>query len=87
MNSARVCAGLPAPDDPQPRIVTMLYSRQDAATALSISKRKVDSLISDGRLRTKRVDRRVLIPLGELIKFSRPDKKRPRANLDDNELP
>jgi excisionase family DNA binding protein len=47
----------------------MLYSRQEAAAALSISVRTLQRLISGGRMRAKRVGRRTLIPHTELEKF------------------
>jgi excisionase family DNA binding protein len=39
----------------------MLYSRDDAARALSISVRKLEQLIRSGQLRVVKIGRRVLI--------------------------
>jgi excisionase family DNA binding protein len=38
------------------------YSRNEAASSLAMSVRSIDYLISDGKLRTRRKGRRVLIP-------------------------
>jgi excisionase family DNA binding protein len=38
------------------------YSRYEAASSLAMSVRAIDYLISDGKLRTRRKGRRVLIP-------------------------
>lgn len=38
------------------------YSRYEAADSLAMSVRAIDYLISDGKLRTRRKGRRVLIP-------------------------
>jgi excisionase family DNA binding protein len=38
------------------------YARKEAAYALAVSVRAIDYLISDGKLRTRRKGRRVLIP-------------------------
>lgn len=38
------------------------YSRHEAASSLAMSLRAIDYLISDGKLRTRRKGRRVLIP-------------------------
>ena len=52
----------------EPRI---LYGKRDAARMLSISVRKVEYLISDGRLRASRCDGRVLIHIDELRRFAK----------------
>jgi len=44
-----------------------------AAEMLTISIRKVDYMIADGRLLTRRIDNRVLIPIEEVRKFARFD--------------
>ena len=38
------------------------YGRNEAAAALAISVRKIDYLIGDQKLRTRRIGRRVVIP-------------------------
>jgi excisionase family DNA binding protein len=38
------------------------YGRHEAASALAVSLRKIDYLISDQKLRTRRIGRRVVIP-------------------------
>lgn len=55
----------------------LLYSRKDAARALSISTRSLDYLIGQKQLGTKRLGRRLLIPRGELLKFARADHTDP----------
>ena len=54
----------------------LLVSRKAAAEMLTISIRKVDYLIADGRLLTRRIDNRVLIPTEEIRKFARSDRPR-----------
>lgn len=57
----------------------LLVSRKVAAEMLTISIRKVDYLIADGRLLTRRIDSRVLIPIEEIRKFARSDQLRRKA--------
>lgn len=51
----------------------LLYSRKDAAFALSISTRSLDYLIERGELLTRRLGKKILIPAGELSRFARAD--------------
>jgi hypothetical protein len=55
------------------QIEKLLYSREDAAIALSISIRSVDYLISEGKLTTRRIGRKTLIPVGDIKRFARAD--------------
>lgn len=48
----------------------LLYSRQEAAAALGISRRSIDYYIAGGEIRTVRIGSRVLIPASELRKFA-----------------
>ena len=57
----------------------LLVSRRVAAEMLTISIRKVDYMIADGRLLTRRIDSRVLIPIEEIRKFARSDHPRRMA--------
>lgn len=57
---------------PQPA-TRMLYSRKEVAVQLSISLRSVDYLISNKALNTRRIGKKVLVPHGELVRFSRQD--------------
>jgi hypothetical protein len=57
----------------------VLVSRKIAAEMLTISIRKVDYMIADGRLLTRRIDNRVLIPIEEIRKFARFDHTRRKA--------
>jgi hypothetical protein len=57
----------------------VLVSRKMAAEMLTISIRKVDYMIADGRLLTRRIDNRVLIPIEEIRKFARFDHPRRKA--------
>jgi len=54
-------------------IEKLLYSRKDAASVLSISVRSVDYLISMGKLSTRRIGRKQLIPSGDIRRFARSD--------------
>jgi len=54
-------------------------SRKVAAEMLTISIRKVDYMFADGRLLTRRIDSRVLIPVEEIRKLARSDQPRRMA--------
>jgi excisionase family DNA binding protein len=54
----------------------VLYSRHEAASALSLNVSSIDVLILRGMLKPRRQGRRVLIPKEELEKFAR--RERPR---------
>jgi excisionase family DNA binding protein len=60
-------------DNQQGNIETLLVSRRSAARALGISVRSLDYLVQAGRLRTRKIGRRVLIPLRVLEEFARHD--------------
>lgn len=51
----------------------LLYSRKDAAFALSISIRSLDYLISNKQLNTRKLGKKIMIPYGELSRFARAD--------------
>jgi hypothetical protein len=51
----------------------LLYSRREAAQALSLSIRSVDYLITTGRLASRRIGSKVLIPAGAIRRFARED--------------
>jgi excisionase family DNA binding protein len=51
----------------------LLYSRRDAAEALSLSVRSVDYLITTGRLTMRRVGGKILIPASAVRRFARED--------------
>lgn len=51
----------------------LLVSREEAAAMLSISIRAVDYKIATGRLPTRRIANRVLIPIEEIRRFARSD--------------
>jgi excisionase family DNA binding protein len=55
------------------QIEKLLYSREDAAAALSISIRSVDYLISEGKLSTRRIGRKTLIPVSDIRRFAHSD--------------
>ncbi len=58
----------------RPRAATvekLLYSKADAAYALSLSKRSIDYLISGKKLETRRIGSRVLIPAESIRRFAR----------------
>jgi excisionase family DNA binding protein len=52
----------------------LLYPKAEAAILLGISERSIDYLISSGRLKTKRIGKRNLIPADELRRFVRADR-------------
>ncbi len=51
----------------------LLYSRPEAAEALSLSVSTIDVLIGRGMLRVRRQGRRVLIPHSEIERFAKRD--------------
>ena len=51
----------------------LLYDRKEAARQLSISIRALDYLVANKRLGTRRIGKKVLVPHGELVRFSRGD--------------
>ncbi len=50
-----------------------LYSRKEAAFALGISVRSLDSLIATKQLATRRLGKKVMLPSAELRRFSKGD--------------
>ena len=63
-------------NEPLPKV---LYDRQSAAYALSISIRSLDYLIATKKLAFRRIGRKVLIPRGELLRFASKDHFEPIA--------
>jgi hypothetical protein len=59
------------------QIQKLLFSRKDAAIALSLSVRSIDYLISSGNLLTRKIGRKILIPVGEISRFAKTDHPRP----------
>jgi excisionase family DNA binding protein len=57
----------------------LLLSRRDAAQLLSISQRALDYLVATRRLPTRRIGKRVLIPVADLRKYARADHPEPLA--------
>jgi excisionase family DNA binding protein len=57
----------------------LLLSRRDAAQLLSISQRALDYLIAAQRLPTRRIGKRVLIPIADLRRYARADHPEPLA--------
>jgi hypothetical protein len=55
------------------KVEKLLYSKQDAAEALSLSVRSIDYLITTQRLPVRRVGGRILIPAGAVRRFARED--------------
>lgn len=48
----------------------ILLSRGEAAAALGLGRRTIDQMISSGRLRVRRIGRRVLIPRCEIERIA-----------------
>jgi hypothetical protein len=55
------------------KVEKLLYSKQDAAEALSLSVRSIDYLITTQRLPMRRVGGKVMIPAGAVRRFARED--------------
>jgi len=51
----------------------LLYSRKDAASALSLSVRSIDYLICAGRIPTRRVGGKILIHVTDVRRFAKTD--------------
>jgi hypothetical protein len=54
-------------------VAKLLYSRKDAAFALSVSVRSLDYLIANKQLATKKIGKKVMVSHGELVRFARSD--------------
>ena len=61
-------------DTPLPRL---LYSRVEAAYQWSLSVRAVDYMIAQGKVRTRKIGGRILIPHPELLRIARADQVEP----------
>jgi hypothetical protein len=55
------------------KVEKLLYSKQDAAEALSLSVRSIDYLITTQRLPMRRVGGKVMIPVNAVRRFARGD--------------
>lgn len=53
----------------------LLYSRKDAAHALSLSPRSIDYLIATKRLKARYLGRKPMLPYEELVRFSERDHR------------
>jgi hypothetical protein len=62
----------------------LLYDRKSAAIALSISVRSLDYYIARKAFATRRIGRKVLIPLTSLLQFSKADHFGPVNGVDAN---
>lgn len=60
-------------EDMEHTVEKLLYSRRDAAEALSLSVRSVDYLITTRRLPTRRIGAKILIPAAAVRRFARED--------------
>lgn len=63
----------------------LLLTRSEAATALSLSKRAIDYLIANGRLTSRKIGKRRLIPREALERFAKCGCGRitPQSGADD----
>jgi hypothetical protein len=59
--------------EPNSSLPRLLYTRLEAAYKLSLSVRSLDYYIATKRISTRRMGRKVLVPHGELVRFSRMD--------------
>ncbi len=60
----------------------LLVSKKVGANLLGISLRQIDYLISHGKLRTRNIGRRVLLPYRSLVQFARDTAKPQKATTD-----
>lgn len=56
-----------------PDVPKLLYDRKSSAYALSISIRSLDYLIANKKLAFRKLGKKIMIPHGELVRFSRMD--------------
>ena len=63
----------------------LLESRQDTASALGISLRMVDYLITQGKLPARKVGRRTLIPRAAIERFARSPGASNAANGEERQ--
>lgn len=49
----------------------LLYTRRDASVALSLSMRSIDYLIESGKLASRKIGARVLVPVEEVERVAR----------------
>ena len=67
------------------RIPKLLASKKEAAYSLGVSLRAVDYKIASGELPTRRIGRRVLVPVTALQKFARQDHTDNLAAAESND--
>jgi excisionase family DNA binding protein len=67
------------------KVEKLLYDRESAAFAISMSIRTVDYLIANKKLRTVRIGRKVLIPAAELRRFAAANHFEPVAGASERE--
>lgn len=60
-----------------PEPLKLLLTKEAAANALSISLRSLDYLIADKEIPTRRIGRRVLVPVGALKRYAMGDHTEP----------
>lgn len=58
-------------DEKMPVVEKLLYSKKDAAFALSISVRSIENMLADKRLTFRKMGTRVLIPASEVRRVAR----------------
>ena len=51
----------------------LLYNKKNAAIQLSISPRSIGYLIAEGKIGTRKIGKRILIPHSELVRFAKAD--------------
>jgi excisionase family DNA binding protein len=61
-------------------VTSILCSKKQAASLLGVSVRSIDYLIASGELPTRRIGRRVLIPVAAIEKFAKQDHPAPLTN-------
>jgi excisionase family DNA binding protein len=76
-NSTKKCRCVRSPDDTAVADMPYLLDRKRAAFLLSLSLRSIDYLIAEGRLRTRRIGGRILLPTADLMKFADSDRIKP----------
>ena len=64
----------------------LLYDRKSAALALGISIRGLDYLIAEGKVRVRRLGKRVLVPRAELERLAAKDQPRIAPEEQDRPL-
>jgi hypothetical protein len=58
-------------------VTKLLYSRKEAAYALSVTIRFLDLAIASSQIAVRKIGKRVLVPASELVRYAKTDHRTP----------